>query len=66
MRYSFENFTLALHKLCKCGKKFKNLKIKARTLKNSMPVKKRHAGMPSQGAPVLYKGATIFCTLCLL
>jgi len=35
--------------------------MKARSLKNSMPVKKCHAGTPSH----IVQGATIFCTLCI-
>jgi len=56
MGSSFENFTLALHKLCKFIKK-----IKAQSLKNSMSFKKWHAGKPPQHM----QGTTIFCTLCI-
>jgi len=48
MGSSFENFTLALHKLCKFSKKIKSFK-------NSILVKKRHAGTP----PQCTQGATI-------
>jgi hypothetical protein len=47
----FENFTLALHKLCKFIKK-----IKAQSLKNSMSFKKWHA----RNLPSICKGPQSF------